>query len=82
MDNNKSKKEKNNKALFHREKAIHLNLSDRDIEVFKALYRYRFLHTKHLLSLTRTQSVQSLNRRLRILYDAKFIDRPISQMAQ
>lgn len=76
------KKQKNRKTLFGRNEAKSLTLLQRDIEILKALYCYRFLNTSHLLILTGTKNRQSLNLRLRQLYDAKYIDRPISQVSQ
>jgi len=70
------------KHYFKRSKVEELLPTQRDIEILKGLYRYRFLNSHHLLSLTRTNNRQSLNLRLRKLYDAKFIDRPISQTSQ
>lgn len=70
------------KNQFRRSKSKQINLSKRDITILKGLYRYRFLNTQHLLSLTTTNNRQSLNIKLRNLYDAKYIDRPISQISQ
>lgn len=76
------KEQKSRKTLFGRNEAKNLTLLQRDMEILKALYRYRFLNTSHLLILTGTKNRQSLNVRLRQLFDTKFIDRPISQVSQ
>jgi len=70
------------KHYFKRSKAQKISLTHRDIEILKGLYRYRFLNTHHLLTLTSTKNRQSLNLRLRQLFDSKFIDRPNSQTSQ
>jgi len=70
------------KHYFKRSKIEELLPTQRDIEILKGLYRYRFLNTQHLLILTNTKNRQSLNLRLRKLYDAHFIDRPVSQTSQ
>ncbi len=70
------------KHYFKRSKAKSFALTHRDIEILKGLYCYRFLNTHHLLTLTSTNNRQSLNLRLRQLFDAKFLDRPIKQTTQ
>lgn len=70
------------KQYFKRSKTTTLSITHRDVEILKGLYRYRFLNTHHLLTLTSTNNRQSLNLRLRQLFDAKFIDRPIKQTTQ
>lgn len=68
------------RSRFKRSSAPNLELTDRDVAILKALERYRFLTVEHLQALTATQSRQGLTRRLRELYDAKFVDRPRAQM--
>lgn len=68
------------RSRFKRTSASSLELTDRDVEILLALEQHRFLTTDHLLQLTGTISRQALNRRLRILFDAKYIDRPRAQM--
>lgn len=58
-----------------------IRLTERDTEILIALHKYRFLTTDHLLTLTNTQSRWGLNKRLRLLYDHKYVDRPKAQAA-
>lgn len=68
------------RSRFRRAKADTLELTDRDVEILLALETHRFLTTDHLLQLTSTASRPAMNRRLRLLFDAKYIDRPRAQM--
>ena len=58
-----------------------IKLTDRDEVILRALHSYRFLTTKHLEVLTKTESRWAMNKRLRLLYDHKYIDRPKAQAA-
>ena len=69
------------KSAFKREKDKIFEPNERDVEILKYVYRYRFLHTQHLLAITGIKHVQTLNLRLRKLYDNKYLDRPNSQVA-
>ncbi len=68
------------RSRFKRAKADRLELTDRDVEILLALETHRFLTTDHLLQLTGSTSRPAMNRRLRLLFDAKYIDRPRAQM--
>ena len=68
------------RSRFRRSASDTLALTDRDIDILKALEQHRFLTTDHLLALTGGNSRQGLSRRLRALYDAKYVDRPKAQM--
>jgi len=68
------------RSRFRRSKATTIQLTERDITILKALEQHRFLTTDHLLALTNGTSRQGITRRLRELYDAKYIDRPRAQM--
>ena len=68
------------RSRFRRAKASALDLTDRDIEILLALEKHRFLTTDHLMALTQSVSKQGMNKRLRRLYDAKYLDRPRAQM--
>jgi len=58
-----------------------IELTTRDASILLALHKYRFLTTDHLMALTKTQSRWGMNKRLRLLYDHKYIDRPQAQRA-
>jgi len=68
-------------SRLKRKTAQPIKLTDRDAEILKALHKYRFLTTDHLQTLTQTQSRWGMNKRLRLLYDHKYIDRPKGQSA-
>jgi hypothetical protein len=68
------------RSRFKRSSAPALELTERDVAILQALERYRFLTTEHLQALTVTESRQGLTRRLRELYDARYVDRPRAQM--
>jgi len=68
-------------SRLKRKAAQPINLTDRDAGILKALHKYRFLTTDHLQTLTQTESRWGMNKRLRLLYDHKYIDRPKAQSA-
>lgn len=68
------------KSRFRRSTSSAIQLTERDITILLALEQHRFLTTDHLLALTEGSSRQGITRRLRELYDAKFVDRPRAQM--
>ena len=70
----------NKRSRFRRSKANTIQLTERDVDILLALEKYRFLTTDHLLVLTGTTSKQGITRRLRELFDAKYVDRPKAQM--
>ena len=70
----------NKRSRFRRSKANSLQLTKRDVDILLALEKHRFLTTDHLMVLTGTTSKQGITRRLRELFDAKYVDRPRAQM--
>lgn len=68
------------KSRFRRSTSSAIQLTERDITILLALEQHRFLTTDHLLGLTEGSSRQGITRRLRELYDAKYVDRPRAQM--
>jgi len=76
-------KPKNTKQprLRRKRKPSPIQLTDRDEVILRALHKYRFLTTEHLQILTETDSAWGMNKRLRLLYDHKFTDRPKAQHA-
>lgn len=73
--------DKNRTSKLKRKKAPPIHLTDRDKDIILALHKYRFLTTQHLQALTGTESRWAMNRRLRLLYDHKYVDRPQAQKA-
>ena len=69
------------KSRLKRGKAKPIELTPRDKVILLSLYKYRFLSTDHLQALTDTQSRWGMNKRLRLLYDHKYIDKPKAQRA-
>lgn len=69
------------KSKLKRAKARAMQLTERDKIILQALHQYRFLSTEHLQALTGTESRWGMNKRLRLLYDHKYIDRPQAQRA-
>ena len=51
-------------------------LTERDQTILRALFRFRFLTTDHIQALTGSDSRDKLNKRLKQLYDARYLDRP------
>lgn len=74
-------KAKTKASRLKRKAAQPIKLTNRDAEILKALHKYRFLTTDHLQALTQTESRWGMNKRLRLLYDHKYIDRPKAQAA-
>lgn len=68
-------------SRLKRKRPAPIELTDRDAEIFLALHKYRFLTTEHIQVLTQTESKWSMNKRLRLLYDHKYLDRPKAQRA-
>jgi len=56
-----------------------LRLTSRDSEILSAVCRFRFLTTRHIISLV-PGSHQNIARRLQRLYHARFLDRPQAQL--
>jgi len=65
---------------FKRKKAQDLSLNYRDIEILKLVYRFRFLTTAHIQTYFNLKNRQTINPRLRLLFDNKYLDRPIHQV--
>lgn len=69
------------KGRFERRATKPIALTTRDADILLALHKYRFLTSEQLMALTGTVSRWGMNKRLRQLYDHKFIDRPKAQHA-
>ncbi|MEP3422885.1 MAG: replication-relaxation family protein [Erythrobacter sp.] len=68
-------------SQFRRKSASTICLTQRDAKILLALHTYRFLTTDHIMALTGSESRWGINKRLRLLYDHKYIDRPQAQRA-
>ena len=62
-----------------RGKPAPLVLTERDRTILEWVYRYRFLTTDHIQIITASKSRDKLNKRLKHLFDAKYLDRPLIQ---
>jgi len=69
------------KSKFKSGKSRPIELTLRDKRILFALHKYRFLTTEHIQALTETESRWGMNKRLRLLYDHKFVDKPKAQKA-
>jgi hypothetical protein len=69
------------RGKFAREVIRKIALTERDTGILLALHKYRFLTSDHLMLLTNTASRWGMNKRLRLLYDHKYLDRPKAQHA-
>lgn len=68
-------------SRFQRKHISNIELTGRDAAILLALHKYRFLTSDHIMALTGTKSRWGINKRLRQLYDLKYIDRPQAQRA-
>lgn len=59
-----------------------MQITDRDMRILSALDRYRFLDSELISQLSDIGSPQQLRRRLRLLFDHGFVDRPRAQLSQ
>lgn len=61
---------------LRRSKPGTIELTDRDRLIINSVHRFRFLTTDQLQIITGTVGRRAFNRRLKELFDAKFLDRP------
>jgi len=59
-----------------------LHLTNRDVQILAALDKYRFLDSELISRLSDIGSSQQVRRRLRLLFDHGFVDRPRAQLSQ
>lgn len=59
--------------------SLPFQLTDRDMEIIRALYRHRFLRSSHICVLT-PGSTQQILRRLKLLYHHGYVARPRAQI--
>ena len=65
---------------FRRVKTERFQLTDRDIEMIRAVARHHFLRSTHLDRLFPAASVEGLRRRLQLLFHAGYLSRPVQQL--
>jgi hypothetical protein len=56
-----------------------IRITQRDLNIIRHVFRYRLLNSKQIATLTEG-SHQNLLRRLKLLYNNRYLDRPISQL--
>jgi len=59
----------------------YIELTERDELILKALWTHRFLTSRQIERLSQSKSRQHLQRRLRRLFDHRYVDRPTAQIA-
>ena len=59
-----------------------IQITDRDVRILEALARFRFLDSALIAKMPDMGSAQQIRRRLRLLFDHGYIDRPPAQIAQ
>lgn len=59
--------------------AKNIRITERDLHIIRHVFRYRLLNSKQIATLTEG-SHQNLLRRLKLLYNNRYLDRPISQI--
>jgi hypothetical protein len=59
--------------------AKNIRITQRDLNIIHHVFRYRLLNSKQIATLTEG-SHQNLLRRLKLLYNNRYLDRPISQL--
>lgn len=64
---------------FRRVAVAPIALTERDIEIIRAIHKYRFVRSTHLLALT-AAPYKPLMRRLQLLYHHRYLDRPRAQI--
>lgn len=65
---------------FRRTRTRSFRVTERDLDIIEAVYRYRLLNSEHITALVEG-SAQVIRRRLQLLYHARFLDRPRVQIA-
>ena len=60
-------------------KTQHIRVTSRDLHIIHHVFKYRLLNSKQIATLTEG-SHQNLLRRLKLLYNNRYLDRPISQL--
>lgn len=60
-------------------KTQHIRVTSRDLHIIHHVFKYRLLNSKQIATLTEG-SHQNLLRRLKLLYNNRYLDRPISQI--
>jgi hypothetical protein len=66
-------------SRFKRVTAMPLQLTDRDREIIREVYRHRFLRSSHIIALV-DGSRQQIVRRLQLLYHHGYLERPRAQL--
>jgi len=65
---------------LQRSKNDRIVLTERDRDIIIAVHRFRFMNVNQIMKLTDSKNRNSMNRRLRLLYDNKYLDRVEAQL--
>lgn len=69
------------KPRFRRVRTRHFELTERDLRIIRAVYKYRLLTSEHIVTLLNEGSRQNILRRLQLLFHNRYLDRPLIQVA-
>jgi protein involved in plasmid replication-relaxation len=69
------------KPRFRRVRTRHFELTARDLEIIRAVHKYRLLTSEHIVTLLGSGSKQNILRRLGLLFHHRYLDRPLIQIA-
>lgn len=69
------------KKFERSEEKLKFRLGEGELKILQDLADYRFLHTGHLFALNPDLSARSIQRKLKLLFHAGYIDRPASQIS-
>ena len=76
---NASKPDQKRLPRFKRSGALPLQITDRDVEIIRSVYKHHFLTSQHIVSLA-SGSDQQIRRRLQLLYHHGYLERPRAQL--
>ena len=69
------------KPRFRRVRTRRFEVTARDLDIIRAVARHRLLTSEHIAMLLPEASKQNLLRRLQLLFHARYLDRPLVQVA-
>ena len=72
-------KQKRRKQYKRESASVNIRLTQRDIKIIHLVWKYRFINSEHIISLI-DGGEQGINRRLKNLFHAGYLDRPKAQV--
>ena len=67
----------NRRKRFQRDRSVTMQITERDTDIIKLVYKNRFLNSDHITNLI-GDSRRVILKRLNLLYHTGFLDRPAS----